>query len=118
MSLCMQHLMIRRGKAKQGGLLGGDDDSLTQCFQNLGRCLVLDHQLARGALCTNGQKAMIASWQGAERIRQSLEGRRFQLLREYMLRRVVQGSGAGGTEFAYSILLPELSMRSGWALGN
>ncbi len=41
----MQHLIIRRGKAKQGSLLGDDDDSLTQCLQTLGRCLILDHEL-------------------------------------------------------------------------
>ncbi len=27
------------------GLLGGDDDSQTQCLQIRGRCLILDHQL-------------------------------------------------------------------------
>ncbi len=54
---------------------------------------------------------MNASCQGAERVRQSLEGRRLQILREYMLRRIVQGDGAEGTEFAYSILLPEFCRR-------
>ncbi len=92
--------------------MGGDDDSLTWCRQILGICLIWIsskkelHQLE--LLCANGQKAMISSWKGAERVRQSLEGRRLQILREDMLRRIVQGGGAEGTEFACSILLPEL----------
>ncbi len=40
------HLLIRKGKAKQGGLLGGDDDSDNLIGrQILGICLILDHQL-------------------------------------------------------------------------
>ncbi len=98
MKRCMQLLIIRRGQAKQVGLLGGDDDSLTRCRQILGIYLIWDHQ--HGALCTNGQKAMIASWQDAEKIGQSLEARRLQLLREYILRRIVQRDGAEGNERA------------------
>jgi hypothetical protein len=32
-----------KGQTKQGGLLDGDDDSLTQFLHILGRCLILDH---------------------------------------------------------------------------
>ncbi len=39
-----------RGKAKQVGLSGGDDDSLTRYGQIRGRCLILDHAGA-GSFC-------------------------------------------------------------------
>ncbi len=46
-------------------------------------------------------------WQDAERIRQCLEGRRFQLVRECMMQRIAKRDGVEGTELAHSILSPE-----------
>ncbi len=117
----MQHLIIRRGKAKQGTLLGGDDESLTRCRQILGICLIFGSR----AGSFGAQRASRRLLPPGRVLRESDIAWKDVAFRSSETTCCgASCRGDGGTEFAYSILLPEFCstehavMRSGWVRGN